>query len=139
MGLSLGWHCRKRSLKTHQWEALLGPNLVPHLKTKESYPLGLGWWKQNQSPLKGFLGPLKSFKLAVALIRQHYLCLPSVKRAGFSIREEGDVGKGRTLMGLIWEYGHHGRRKVLWIFVGPNLSCQKDLDDMGATCVNCML
>ncbi|KAJ1442442.1 Zinc finger, FYVE/PHD-type [Sesbania bispinosa] len=69
--------------------------------------------------------------------QRHLQHLPSGARAGFFIGDGAGVGKGRTIAGLIWENWHHGRRKALWISVGSDLKfdARRDLDDVGATCI----
>ncbi|KAI3456640.1 hypothetical protein Pfo_013303 [Paulownia fortunei] len=69
--------------------------------------------------------------------QRHLQHLPSGARAGFFLGDGAGVGKGRTIAGLIWENWHHGRRKALWISVGSDLKfdARRDLDDVGATCV----
>lgn len=69
--------------------------------------------------------------------QRHLQHLQDGARAGFFIGDGAGVGKGRTVAGLIWENWHHGRRKALWISVGSDLKfdARRDLDDMGATCV----
>ncbi|XP_031383242.1 protein FORGETTER 1 isoform X1 [Punica granatum] len=69
--------------------------------------------------------------------QRHHQHLPSGTRAGFFVGDGAGVGKGRTMAGLIWENWQHGRRKALWISVGSDLKydARRDLDDVGATCV----
>lgn len=69
--------------------------------------------------------------------QRHLQHLPDESRAGFFIGDGAGVGKGRTIAGLIWENWQHGRRKALWISVGSDLKfdARRDLDDVGATCV----
>ncbi|XP_019432321.1 PREDICTED: protein strawberry notch isoform X2 [Lupinus angustifolius] len=68
---------------------------------------------------------------------RHLQHLPNGARAGFFIGDGAGVGKGRTIAGLIWENWHHGRKKALWISIGSDLKfdARRDLDDVGATCV----
>ena len=56
-----------KGLKSPQWEAWLGPNLATQSEGKESPPSRSGWWKQDPSHLKGFLGPLEPFKIALGI------------------------------------------------------------------------
>lgn len=69
--------------------------------------------------------------------QRHLQHLANGSRAGFFLGDGAGVGKGRTIAGLIWENWHHGRRKALWISVGSDLKydARRDLDDVGATCV----
>ncbi|GAB4836724.1 udp-glycosyltransferase [Ancistrocladus abbreviatus] len=69
--------------------------------------------------------------------QRHLQHLQHRSRAGFFIGDGAGVGKGRTIAGLIWENWQHGRRKALWISVGSDLKfdARRDLDDVGATCV----
>ncbi|OIV89831.1 hypothetical protein TanjilG_29766 [Lupinus angustifolius] len=69
--------------------------------------------------------------------QRHLQHLPNGARAGFFIGDGAGVGKGRTIAGLIWENWHHGRKKALWISIGSDLKfdARRDLDDVGATCV----
>lgn len=69
--------------------------------------------------------------------QRHLQHLANGSRAGFFLGDGAGVGKGRTVAGLIWENWHHGRRKALWISVGSDLKfdARRDLDDVGATCV----
>lgn len=69
--------------------------------------------------------------------QRHLQRLDNGYRAGFFIGDGAGVGKGRTVAGLIWENWHHRRRKALWISVGSDLKfdARRDLDDMGATCI----
>lgn len=69
--------------------------------------------------------------------QRHLQHLPDKSRAGFFIGDGAGVGKGRTIAGLIWENWQCGRRKALWISVGSDLKfdARRDLDDVGATCV----
>ncbi|KAJ7949025.1 protein strawberry notch-like [Quillaja saponaria] len=69
--------------------------------------------------------------------QRHLHHLPSGARAGFFVGDGAGVGKGRTIAGLIWENLHHGRRRALWISVGSDLKfdARRDLDDVGATCI----
>ncbi|XP_044468508.1 protein FORGETTER 1 [Mangifera indica] len=69
--------------------------------------------------------------------QRHLQHLPNGARAGFFVGDGAGVGKGRTVAGLIWENWQQGRRKALWISVGSDLKfdARRDLDDVGATCV----
>ncbi|CAL0333656.1 unnamed protein product [Lupinus luteus] len=69
--------------------------------------------------------------------QRHLQHLPNGARAGFFIGDGAGVGKGRTIAGLIWENWHHGRKKALWISIGSDLKfdARRDLDDVGATCI----
>ncbi|KAK3042673.1 hypothetical protein RJ639_000925 [Escallonia herrerae] len=69
--------------------------------------------------------------------QRHIQHLPNGARAGFFVGDGAGVGKGRTVAGLIWENWHQGRRKALWVSVGSDLKfdARRDLDDVGATCV----
>lgn len=69
--------------------------------------------------------------------QRHLQHLQDGSRAGFFVGDGAGVGKGRTIAGLIWENWQHGRRKALWISVGSDLKfdARRDLDDVGATCV----
>ncbi|XP_020269430.1 protein FORGETTER 1 [Asparagus officinalis] len=69
--------------------------------------------------------------------QRHLQHLENGARAGFFIGDGAGVGKGRTIAGLIWENWHYRRRKSLWISVGSDLKfdARRDLDDVGATCV----
>ncbi|KAK9133843.1 hypothetical protein Scep_013371 [Stephania cephalantha] len=69
--------------------------------------------------------------------QRHKQKLMNGARAGFFIGDGAGVGKGRTIAGLIWENWNLGRRKALWISVGSDLKfdARRDLDDVGATCV----
>ncbi|KAL7592215.1 hypothetical protein Lser_V15G33893 [Lactuca serriola] len=69
--------------------------------------------------------------------QRHLQHLENGSRAGFFLGDGAGVGKGRTIAGLIWENWHLGRRKALWISVGSDLKfdARRDLDDVGATCV----
>ncbi|XP_030471562.2 protein FORGETTER 1 isoform X2 [Syzygium oleosum] len=69
--------------------------------------------------------------------QRHLQHLANGTRAGFFVGDGAGVGKGRTIAGLIWENWHQGRKKALWISVGSDLKydARRDLDDVGATCV----
>lgn len=69
--------------------------------------------------------------------QRHSQHLPDSKRAGFFMGDGAGVGKGRTIAGLIWENWQHGRRKAVWLSVSSDLKfdARRDLDDVGATCV----
>ncbi|GMH10575.1 hypothetical protein Nepgr_012416 [Nepenthes gracilis] len=69
--------------------------------------------------------------------QRHLQHLHDGSRAGFFTGDGAGVGKGRTIAGLVWENWRHGRRKALWISVGSDLKfdARRDLDDVGATCV----
>ncbi|CAA3028611.1 strawberry notch isoform X1 [Olea europaea subsp. europaea] len=69
--------------------------------------------------------------------QRHLQHLPNGARAGFFLGDGAGVGKGRTIAGLIWENWHQGRRKALWISIGSDLKfdSRRDLDDVGATCI----
>ncbi|KAI3945077.1 hypothetical protein MKW98_009881 [Papaver atlanticum] len=69
--------------------------------------------------------------------QRHLQHLEGGARAGFFIGDGAGVGKGRTIAGLIWENWHHGRKRSLWISVGSDLKfdARRDLDDVGATCI----
>ncbi|XP_073000947.1 LOW QUALITY PROTEIN: protein FORGETTER 1 [Typha latifolia] len=69
--------------------------------------------------------------------QRHLHHLENGSRAGFFIGDGAGVGKGRTIAGLIWENWQRRRRKALWISVGSDLKfdARRDLDDVGATCV----
>ncbi|GAU25303.1 hypothetical protein TSUD_274100 [Trifolium subterraneum] len=70
--------------------------------------------------------------------QRHLQHVPDGARAGFFIGDGAGVGKGRTVAGLIWENWHHGRKKALWISIGSDLKfdARRDLDDMGASCID---
>ncbi|KAJ6805278.1 protein FORGETTER 1 [Iris pallida] len=69
--------------------------------------------------------------------QRHLHHLQNGTRAGFFIGDGAGVGKGRTIAGLIWENWHHHRHKALWLSVGSDLKfdARRDLDDVGATCI----
>ncbi|TVU15826.1 hypothetical protein EJB05_39365 [Eragrostis curvula] len=69
--------------------------------------------------------------------QRHLHHLPTGDRAGFFIGDGAGVGKGRTIAGLIWENWQQGRHKAVWVSVGSDLKydARRDLDDVGATCV----
>ncbi|KAJ3693490.1 hypothetical protein LUZ60_008970 [Juncus effusus] len=69
--------------------------------------------------------------------QRHQQHMPNGQRAGFFVGDGAGVGKGRTIAGLIWENWQHGRHRALWISVGSDLKydARRDLDDVGATCV----
>ncbi|RCV35324.1 hypothetical protein SETIT_7G231900v2 [Setaria italica] len=69
--------------------------------------------------------------------QRHLHHLPTGDRAGFFIGDGAGVGKGRTIAGLIWENWQQGRHKAVWVSVGSDLKydAQRDLDDVGAKCV----
>ncbi|KAF8036651.1 hypothetical protein BT93_C2393 [Corymbia citriodora subsp. variegata] len=69
--------------------------------------------------------------------QRHLQHLANGTRAGFFVGDGAGVGKGRTIAGLIWENWHQERKKALWISVGSDLKydARRDLDDVGATCV----
>ncbi|CAJ2659094.1 unnamed protein product [Trifolium pratense] len=69
--------------------------------------------------------------------QRHLQHIRNGARAGFFIGDGAGVGKGRTVAGLIWENWHHGRKKALWISIGSDLKfdARRDLDDMGASCI----
>ncbi|KAL3700029.1 hypothetical protein R1sor_018051 [Riccia sorocarpa] len=69
--------------------------------------------------------------------QRHMYHLADSSRAGFFIGDGAGVGKGRTIAGLVWENWQQGRRKALWLSVGSDLKfdARRDLDDIGATCV----
>ncbi|XP_022892312.1 protein FORGETTER 1-like [Olea europaea var. sylvestris] len=69
--------------------------------------------------------------------QRHLQHLPNGARAGFFLGDGAGVGKGRTIAGLIWENWHQERRKALWISIGSDLKfdSRRDLDDVGATCI----
>lgn len=70
--------------------------------------------------------------------QRHLQHLQNGTRAGFFIGDGAGVGKGRTVAGLIWENWQHGRRKAIWVSIGSDLKfdARRDLDDVGATCVD---
>ncbi|GJN01804.1 hypothetical protein PR202_ga19102 [Eleusine coracana subsp. coracana] len=73
--------------------------------------------------------------------QRHLHHLPTGDRAGFFIGDGAGVGKGRTIAGLIWENWQQGRHKAVWVSVGSDLKydARRDLDDVGATCVQGMM
>ncbi|XP_045799653.1 protein FORGETTER 1-like isoform X4 [Trifolium pratense] len=70
--------------------------------------------------------------------QRHLQHIPDGTRAGFFIGDGAGVGKGRTVAGLIWENWNNGRKKALWISIGSDLKfdARRDLDDMGASCID---
>nr|CAD1823189.1 unnamed protein product [Ananas comosus var. bracteatus] len=60
--------------------------------------------------------------------QRHLHHLPSGARAGFFIGDGAGVGKGRTIAGLIWETGSMEKKNL-------KFDARRDLDDVGATCV----
>ncbi|KAI6691687.1 hypothetical protein NL676_028515 [Syzygium grande] len=112
----------------------------------------LGETFTDYRPLKLSIGPphpdpdkLETSKLLSCLqietlvyaCQRHLQHLANGTRAGFFVGDGAGVGKGRTIAGLIWENWHQGRKKALWISVGSDLKYDagRDLDDVGATCV----
>lgn len=67
--------------------------------------------------------------------QRHEQWLPGRIRAGFFLGDGAGVGKGRTLAGMILENWHCGRKRHLWVSIGPDLKydAKRDLDDIGAS------
>ena len=72
---------------------------------------------------------------------QHERMLPCDKkkgevpiRAGFFMGDGPGVGKGRQIAGIVLENFLRGRKKAVWISVGPDLleDARRDLRDIGA-------
>jgi hypothetical protein len=58
--------------------------------------------------------------------------------AGFFMGDGPGVGKGRQIAGIIMENYLRGRRKAVWISVGPDLleDARRDLRDIGAGAIH---
>ncbi|KFM25511.1 Strawberry notch-like protein 1 [Auxenochlorella protothecoides] len=82
-------------------------------------------------------GVLSALQLesVVYACQRHEQLLPDGSRCGFFIGDGAGVGKGRTIAGLILENWRRGRRRHLWLTIGPDLrvDARRDLDDVGAT------
>ncbi|KAJ7530305.1 hypothetical protein O6H91_15G088700 [Diphasiastrum complanatum] len=90
----------------------------------------------KEMELSGTLSCLQ-LETIIYACQRHLEHLADGSRAGFFIGDGAGVGKGRTIAGLVWENWQYGRRKTLWLSVGSDLKfdARRDLDDIGATCV----
>lgn len=73
--------------------------------------------------------------------QSHESFLANDQRRGFFLGDGAGVGKGRQLAGIVFENWLSGRRRHIWLSASVDLQhdAQRDLKDIGAGQINCVL